>query len=322
MRIARNSSHCHCERSDEAISSLSRRTNRIPTPGSLWCTSQWQNFSGHRQGLGTAAPSSSNTWAGNRGRTLEAPLPYPPGMMHRPSLGVALVAGALAASGAFCVPTPPPTLDLRRATGAIAIDGDLDSYPGGKARRASRGSTETTRGDNVEPPVRTVALVAVRRSLLLRRPHLRRSRAREDPGAVREPGRDHRRRSRQRRRVPRHPGRQALRDGVRQPAGATDGRHLRRRHRQARTSTDFFFYDTAARITPRGWQAEIRDSVFDAAIRPRQTAQLGDHGLAQASRATIATRSTATRCRGTPAARSATRWRSRGSRDCPPAGTP
>ena len=177
-------------------------------------------------------------------------------MMRRPLLAIVLFAGTLTSSDAFCRPGPLPPLELHRTSQAIAIDGNLDD-PGWHGAARIEKFYETTRGDNVEPPVRTVALVTYDDryfyiGLICDDPEPAKIRApfvgrdgiigTDDNVAVFLDTRGDRRAAMEFRVNPR--GQQT--DGIYDDGTGNED-----------LSPDFF-YDTAARITPQGWQAEIR----------------------------------------------------------------
>ncbi len=151
---------------------------------------------------------------------------------------------------------PAPSLAVRRAAGTITVDGELGD-PGWKdAARLDR-FFEVARGDNVEPPVHTVALVTYDdrylyiglicddpRPASIRAPFVSRDNVigTDDNVAVFLDTRGDRRSAMEFRVNPRGQQTDAIYDDG---TGTED------------LSPDFF-YDTAAKITASGWQAEMR----------------------------------------------------------------
>ena len=172
------------------------------------------------------------------------------------SLAAALAATTLSSQAAFSQPEPPPPVAIHRAAGPILVDGDLGDAGWRDAARIER-FYESSPGDNVEPKVRTIALLAYDDryfyiGLICDDP---------DPGEIRAPfvdrdniigtddnvavfldTRGDRRAAMEFRVNPR--GQQT--DGIYDDGSGNED-----------LSPDFF-YDTAAKITPRGWQAELR----------------------------------------------------------------
>ncbi len=162
----------------------------------------------------------------------------------------------LACSGPLIAQTAPPPIAIRRAAGPITIDGDL-SDPGWRDAARIEDFYETTRGDNVAPPVRTVALLTYDERYLyiglqcadpaprrIRAPYVSRDDVlgTDDNVAIFLDTHGDRRSAMEFRVNPRGQQADAVYDDG---SGAED------------FSPDFF-YDTAARITPQGWQAELR----------------------------------------------------------------
>ncbi len=176
--------------------------------------------------------------------------------MRAPRLGTACLVVSALPGLATAQPAPPAPLRLHRAPGPIAIDGDLGD-PGWRDAARIETFYETTRGDNVTPPVRTVALVTyddryLYIGLVCDDPEPARIRApfvgrdgiigADDNVAVFLDTRGDRRAAMEFRVDPR--GQQT--DGIYDDGSSYED-----------FSPDFF-YDTAARITPAGWQAEMR----------------------------------------------------------------
>jgi len=167
---------------------------------------------------------------------------------------VCLGAGAVQAEAPD--PPVPPPLVLPRATGAINLDGEL-SDPGWQGAAVIDTFFETVFGDNREPIVKTVALVAYDDRYLyvgircedpqpgkIRAPYVDRDNVfgTDDNVAVFLDTRNDRRSAVELRVSPR---------GIQGDAIYND----------ANGNEDFspdFYYDTAARITDTGWQAEMR----------------------------------------------------------------
>jgi len=76
--------------------------------------------------------------------------------MHRSLNALAL---ALSCGGAAVAQEPPPALTIQRASGPIAVDGDL-SDAGWQGVPPVEKWYETNPGDNVEPAVRNTAYLA------------------------------------------------------------------------------------------------------------------------------------------------------------------
>jgi hypothetical protein len=167
-----------------------------------------------------------------------------------------LVAAALFPHVALAQPEPPLPIVIRRAAGPIAVDGDL-SDTGWKDSPRIDQFFETSPGDNSTPPVRTIALLTYDDRYLyigllcddprpskIRAPYVSRDNilGTDDNVAVLLDTRGDRRSAMELRVNPR--GQQA--DAV-----FDDGS-------QAEDFSPDFFYDTAARITEQGWQAEMR----------------------------------------------------------------
>ena len=173
-------------------------------------------------------------------------------------MSCALVLFALAAITAAQTtpPSPPPPLAIRRAPGPIAIDGDL-SDPGWKDAALVDAFWETSPSDNVPPKVKTVAYLTYDEKFFyiavrcddphpdkIRAPYVERDQVigTDDNVAIFLDTRNDRRSAMEFRVNPR---------GIQGDAMWND----------ANFAEDFspdFFYDTAARITPEGWAAEIR----------------------------------------------------------------
>jgi len=170
-----------------------------------------------------------------------------------------LAAAAVAVLAAGVVPAqdvPRLEIAVRRASGPIAVDGDL-SDPGWRDAARIERFYEIARGDNVEPPVRTVALLTYDDRYLyiglicddpapgrIRAPFVSRDNiiGTDDNVAVFLDTRGDRRAAMEFRVNPRGQQTDAIYDD------GTGNEDL---------SPDFF-YDTAAAITARGWQAEMR----------------------------------------------------------------
>ncbi len=153
-------------------------------------------------------------------------------------------------------PPPPAPIEIHRAAGPITLDGDLGDEGW---RGAARVDTfyDSTRGDNVAPPVQTVALLAYDDRYFyvglrcddpdparIRAPYVSRDSiiGTDDNVAVFLDTRGDRRSAMEFRVNPR---------GQQTDAVYDDGS-------QNEDMSPDFFYDTSARITPHGWQAEMR----------------------------------------------------------------
>lgn len=169
---------------------------------------------------------------------------------------VAGVAAALAAQCAFSQTGQGLSLAVRRASAPITVDGDLSDPGWHDAARIER-FYEVSRGDNVEPPAHTVALITYDDRYLyvglicddpdparIRAPFVSRDNiiGTDDNVAVFLDTRGDRKAAMEFRVNPRGQQTDAIYDD------GTGNEDL---------SPDFF-YDTAARITARGWQAEMR----------------------------------------------------------------
>ena len=172
-------------------------------------------------------------------------------------LALLLMAG-LSAVAAADEPTPPvpPPLSLPRVSGPIVVDGDL-SDPGWKGAAVVDTFFETVFGDNRMPSVTTVAWLAYDDRYLyiavrcddpdarkIRAPYVDRDQVigTDDNVAIFLDTRNDRRSAQEFRVSPR---------GIQADAVLND----------ANGNEDFspdFYYDTAARITDQGWQAEVR----------------------------------------------------------------
>jgi hypothetical protein len=178
-----------------------------------------------------------------------------PALLH--TLVISLLMSLGVAAGAE-EPTPgiPPPLPLPRTQGPITVDGDL-SDPGWQGAAVIDTFFETVFGDNREPTVKTVAWVAYDDRFLylavrcddpepgqIRGPYADRDQVigTDDNVAIFLDTRGDRRSAQEFRVSPR---------GIQGDAVYND----------ANGNEDFspdFFYDTAARITEQGWQAELR----------------------------------------------------------------
>lgn len=154
------------------------------------------------------------------------------------------------------VPPIPPPLTLARAGGPVAVDGRLDDPAWAAATRLET-FFETVFGDNREPAVRTLALVMYDDRALyiglrcddprpdhIRAPYVERDAVigTDDNVAIFLDTRNDRRSAQEFRVSPR---------GIQADAVYND----------ANGNEDFspdFFYDSAARVTPQGWEAELR----------------------------------------------------------------
>ena len=163
--------------------------------------------------------------------------------------------GAPVPAAAADAPRPEP-VNIRRTAGAIAVDGDLDD-PGWQGASVMDRFYETSPGDNAEPKVKTVAWVAYDQRYLyiavkcfdpepsrIRAPYVERDAVigTDDNVAIFLDTRNDRRSAVELRVNPR---------GVQADAVFSD----------ANFNEDFspdFFFDSAARITGEGWQAEVR----------------------------------------------------------------
>jgi hypothetical protein len=172
-------------------------------------------------------------------------------------LALLLMAG-LSAVAAADEPTPPvpPSISLPRVSGPIVVDGDL-SDPGWKGAAVVDTFFETVFGDNRAPSVTTVAWLAYDDQYLyvavrcddpdprkIRAPYVDRDQVigTDDNVAIFLDTRNDRRSAQEFRVSPR---------GIQADAVFND----------ANGNEDFspdFYYDTAARITDKGWQAEVR----------------------------------------------------------------
>jgi Domain of unknown function (DUF5916) len=170
--------------------------------------------------------------------------------------GVAAMMAVLPASADPVVPPTPEPITIRRAAGPITVDGRLDD-PGWLGAARIERFYEVSPADNVQPKVRTVALLAYDdryvyvglvcddpRPARIHAPYVSRDEiiSTEDFVAVYLDTRGDRRSALEFRVDAR--GQQA--DGIYDDGSGNDD-----------LSPDFF-YDTAAVITPRGWQAEMR----------------------------------------------------------------
>ena len=171
----------------------------------------------------------------------------------RARLSALLVAGAAAALSAQ---EPPRSLAVARSPGIITVDGSLGD-PGWEGAVAIDRFWETQPGDNVEPPVKTIAYVTYDdrffyigldcrdpRPGKIRAPYVDRDNVigTDDNVAIFLDTRDDHRSAIEFRVNPR---------GIQGDASYND----------ANGNEDFspdFFYDTAARITATGWTAEVR----------------------------------------------------------------
>jgi hypothetical protein len=172
-------------------------------------------------------------------------------------LALLLWAG-LSAVAAADEPTPPvpPPISLPRVSGPIVVDGDL-SDPGWKGAAVVDAFFETVFGDNRAPSVTTVAWLAYDERYLyiavrcddpdprkIRAPYVDRDQVigTDDNVAIFLDTRNDRRSAQEFRVSPR---------GIQADAVFND----------ASSNEDFspdFYYDTAGRITEKGWQAEVR----------------------------------------------------------------
>jgi hypothetical protein len=171
-------------------------------------------------------------------------------------------AGVVLACALASIPTvtaqqpPPAPIEIHRAAGPITLDGDLGDE-GWRGAASIETFYDSTRGDNIAPPVRTVALLAYDDRYFyvglrcddpdparIRAPYVSRDSVigTDDNVAVFLDTRGDRRSAMEFRVNPR--GQQA--DAV-----YDDGS-------QNEDFSPDFFYDTSAKITSQGWQAEIR----------------------------------------------------------------
>ncbi|HVN30346.1 MAG TPA: DUF5916 domain-containing protein [Thermoanaerobaculaceae bacterium] len=170
--------------------------------------------------------------------------------------GAVLVAAALFPCAALAQPEAPPPIAIRRAAGPIAVDGDLRDAGWKDAARVEQ-FFETQPRENIPPPVRTVALLTYDGRYLyigllcddpspskIRAPYVSRDNVigTDDNVAVFLDTRGDRRSAMEFRVNPRGQQADAMYD---------DGS-------QTEDLSPDFFYDTAARLTPQGWQAEMR----------------------------------------------------------------
>jgi hypothetical protein len=167
-----------------------------------------------------------------------------------------LVLGVLAVPLASADTPRPEPVNIRRAAGAIAIDGALDDA-GWQGAAVMDRFYETSPGDNAEPKVKTVAWVTYDQRYLyialqcfdpdprkIRAPYVERDDVigTDDNVAIFLDTRNDRRSAVELRVSPR---------GIQADTVFSDANH----------NEDFspdFFYDSAARITAEGWQAELR----------------------------------------------------------------
>jgi hypothetical protein len=171
-------------------------------------------------------------------------------------LGAVLVAAALSPRIALAQPEAPAAIAIRHAPGPITIDGDLSDAGWVEAGRIER-FFETSPAENGPPPVRTVALLTYDDRYLyvglrcddpnpskIRAPYVSRDNVigTDDNVAVFLDTRGDRRSAMEFRVSPRGQQTDAMYD---------DGS-------QNEDLSPDFFYDTAATITARGWQAEMR----------------------------------------------------------------
>ena len=176
--------------------------------------------------------------------------------MNARPIAAGLAVAVVTAQWAFSQHEPHLSIAVRRAAGEITIDGDM-SDPGWRDAARIERFYEIARGDNVEPPVRTVALLTYDDRYLylglicddpeparIRAPFVSRDNiiGTDDNVAIFLDTRGDRRSAMEFRVNPR--GQQT--DGIYDDGSGNED-----------LSPDFF-YDTAARITPRGWQAEMR----------------------------------------------------------------
>ncbi len=184
-------------------------------------------------------------------------------MRPAPSFRAAVLAAGLLAAGRAAAQAPPeaappvpPPLLLARAAGPVRVDGRLDEPEWDGATRVEA-FFETLFGDNREPAVRTLALVMYDdralyvglrcddpRPDLIRAPYVERDAVigTDDNVAVFLDTRNDRRSAQEFRVNPR---------GIQADAVYND----------ANGNEDFspdFFYDSAARVTAQGWEAELR----------------------------------------------------------------
>jgi hypothetical protein len=174
----------------------------------------------------------------------------------RPSRPIALAAASVLGAGFALGQDAPPPIEIHRAAGTIAIDGQLTD-PGWRGAARIDRFWEGNPGNNIEPPVKTTALLTYDErflyiGLICEDPHPDRIRApyvdrdniigTDDNVAVFLDTRGDRRSAFEFRVNPR--GQQA--DGSFNDANGNED-----------FSPDFF-YDTAARITATGWEAEMR----------------------------------------------------------------
>jgi hypothetical protein len=171
-------------------------------------------------------------------------------------LGAVLVAAALSPPAGLAQPEPPPPIAIRRTAGPITIDGDLNDIGWRDAARVEQ-FFETSPAENTPPPVRTVALLTYDDRYFyigllcddpdpskIRAPYVSRDNVigTDDNVAVFLDTRGDRRSAMEFRVNPRGQQTDAMYD---------DGS-------QAEDLSPDFFYDTAARLTLQGWQAEMR----------------------------------------------------------------
>ncbi|HUK12595.1 MAG TPA: DUF5916 domain-containing protein [Thermoanaerobaculaceae bacterium] len=176
--------------------------------------------------------------------------------IERLPLSTVLVAVSLLPRISLGQPEPPSPIEVHRAAAPILLDGDLGDAGWEGAARIER-FYESSPGDNVEPKVRTVALLAYDDRYFyiglicddpdpkaIRAPFVDRDNiiGTDDNVAVFLDTRGDRRAAMEFRVNPR--GQQT--DGIYDDGSGNED-----------LSPDFF-YDTAAKITPRGWQAEMR----------------------------------------------------------------
>ena len=177
-------------------------------------------------------------------------------MMRSVGAGIALLAATAPFPVVAAGPVPPPPIAIHRAAGPITIDGDLtDAGWNGAARIET--FFETTQGDNVRPPVPTEALLTYDDRYFyvgllcedpapakIRAPYVSRDSiiGTDDNVAVFLDTRGDRRAAMEFRVNSR---------GQQTDAMFDDGS-------QNEDLSPDFFYDSAARITARGWQAEMR----------------------------------------------------------------
>jgi cellulose/xylan binding protein with CBM9 domain len=211
-------------------------------------------------------------------------------------LGFSVLLALLSCPSLFAQkPQVDPPVPLPRTTRPITVDGDL-SDPGWKEAAVIDRFYETSPGDNTEPKVKTTAWVAYDDRYFyiavncddpepakIRAPYVDRDQVlgTDDNIAVFIDTRNDHRSALELRVNPR---------GIQGDAVYND----------ANGNEDFspdFFYDTAARITSEGWQAEYRIPLSRA----------GGSSCGATTRATSATRTTRAACRAARAAPSASR---------------